>query len=108
MKNIITHQEILLMTGTGFASRQYTEKDNSNNSGVADAKEKLKDACWDGLLKEMLPEIFTVAESESKLYLWQVREANEFFALEMAEYPIVINNYLSVDPYRFMEVQEFN
>ena len=56
----------------------------------------------------MLPEIFLLNDPEKKLFLWQVREANQFFALEMAEYPSAMDKHMSVDPYRFMEVQEYN
>ena len=107
MKNNST-QEVLLMTGTGFASRQYTERDLPDNAKNLPGNEKLKNACWNGLLKEMLPEIFLLNDPAAKLYLWQVREANQFFALEMSEYPTGVNKYWSVDPYRFMEVQEYN
>ena len=107
MKNNSAQQEVLLMTGTGFASRQYCERDTGNSNNVA-GNEKLKDACWNGLLMEMLPEIFLFSSPAVKLYLWQVREANQFLALEMSEYPAMGNKYLSIDPYRFMEVQEFN
>lgn len=101
-------QEVLLMTGTGFASRQVSEKDNPDNSNNPRGNEKLKDACWNGLLKEMLPEVFLFLDPSERLYLWQVREGNQFFALEMSEYPTGVNKYLSIDPYRFMEVQYFN
>src|SRR5450432_1025902 len=108
MKNNSTQQEVLLMTGTGFASRQYSERDTPDNAKSLPGNEKLKDACWNGLLKEMLPEIFLFSGHATKLYLWQVREANQFFALEMSEYPTGVDKYLSIDPYRFMEVKEYN
>ena len=108
MKSNSTQQEVLLMTGTRFASRQYSERDSSDNSKNLPGNEKLKDACWNGLLKEMLPEVFLFNDPATKLYLWQVREANQFFALEMSEYPTGINKFLSIDPYRFMSVQEYN
>jgi hypothetical protein len=108
MKNKSTQQEVLLMTGTGFASRQYSERDIPDNTKNIPQNEKLKDACWSGLLKEMLPEVFFFNDPAVRLYLWQVREANRFFALEMSEYPTGINKYGSIDPYRFMAVQEYN
>lgn len=108
MKNNCTQQEILLMTGTGFVSRQYSESDDAGNSKSLSGNEKLKDDCWSGLLKEMLPEVFLPGEPDEKLFLWQVREANQFVALEMSEYPTGVNKYLSIDPYRFMDVQQNN
>lgn len=107
MKINSTQQEVLLMTGTGFASRQYSERETLDNAKNLPGHEKLKDACWNGLLKEMLPEIF-MFNFDAKLYLWQVREADHFIALEMSENPTDINKYFSVDPYRFMEVKEYN
>ncbi|MEO5891964.1 MAG: hypothetical protein ABIQ31_17080 [Ferruginibacter sp.] len=108
MKNDSAQQEVLLMTGTGFASRQYAERDSPANAKNLPENEKLKDACWNGLLKEMLPEIFVFNDPGVKLYLWQVREANRFFALEMSEFPIGVDKHLSIDPYRFMEVKLYN
>ncbi|MEJ7586944.1 MAG: hypothetical protein WKI04_05225 [Ferruginibacter sp.] len=108
MKNNAAQQEVLLMTATRFASRQYSERDNPVQSADLPAKEKLKDYCWNGLLKDILPEVFLSIDPALKLYLWQLREANQFFALEMSEYPLGIDKSLSIDPYRFMEVQEYN
>ena len=53
-----TQQEVLLITGSGFASRQYHEKDNTENTRNLSQEERLKEACWNGMLKEMLPELF--------------------------------------------------
>lgn len=108
MKNNYTQQEVLLMTGTGFASRPYVECDAPDKSTNLPVNEKLKEACWNGMIKEMIPEIFQFNDPAAKLYLWQVREANQFFALEMSDYPIGVDKFLSIDPYRFMEVQEYN
>lgn len=108
MKINATQQEVLLMTNSSFASRQYSEKDSADNSKNLPGNEKLKEACWNGLLKEMIPEIFQLNDKDTKLFLWQVREANHFFALEMSEHPTGVNKYLSIDPYRFMEVKGFS
>lgn len=107
MKNNSTQQEVLLMTGTSFSERQYRERETPDGSKSFSGKEKLIEACWDGLLKEMLPEIFLFNNS-AELYLWQVREANQHFMLEMGNYPTWIDENLSIDPYRFMNVQEYN
>ncbi|MEO6730375.1 MAG: hypothetical protein ABIN01_04105 [Ferruginibacter sp.] len=108
MKKFLIQQEVLLFTGTGFATRQYDEGDNPDTFRTVPGNEKLKEACWNGLLNEMLPEVFFQNDAAAKLYLWQVREANFFFALEMSEYPSEINKQYSIDPYRFMEIKHFN
>ena len=109
MKKNITQQEVLLITGTGFSSRQYCENDDgTGNSKNLSENEKLKEACWNGLLKDILPEVFLLSGPEAKLYLWQMREALHFFALEMGEQPSEIDIYFSIDPYSFMEMQAYN
>ena len=108
MKNDSTQQEVLLMTDTAFAARPYSEKDMPENAKNVAGSEALKKACWNGLLKDILPEIFIFNDPGAKLYLWQVKEANHFFSLEMGERPTNIDKSQSIDPYYFMAVQEFN
>ena len=102
-----TQQEVLLITGSGFASRQYHEKDNTENTRDLSQEERLKEACWNGMLKEILPELFYQTWN-AKLFLWQMREAQHFLALEMSEEPIDIDYYASIDPYCFMAIQGYS
>lgn len=108
MKNNTTQQEVLLVTGTGFAFRQYCEKDGSNNTPQLSAHDRLKNACWNGMLKDILPEVFMLSDPEVKMYLWQMREAHQFLALEMGDQPSEIDNYFSIDPYCFIHEQGGN
>ena len=108
MLNNSTKQEVLLITGTGFANRQYCEKDNCENSNNLSQEEKLREACWNGMLKEMLPEIFLMTGPEAKLFLWQMREAHHLLALQMAEEPVEVDYHSSIDPYCFMLTQGYS
>ncbi len=105
MKANSTQQEILLITGTSFASRQYSDKED--NSKLNDT-ERLENACWNGLLPDMLPEIFEQPAAAKKLYLWEIRETESFIEVEMGEYPEPRDNYLSLDPYAFLSAQTYN
>ncbi|MEO6721341.1 MAG: hypothetical protein ABIN67_13305 [Ferruginibacter sp.] len=102
MENITTQQEILIVTGTGFASRQYSERDEMDNSRSLSPNEKLQEACWNGQVQEMIPEIFYPTDHPVKLYLWQLKEASHFLSLELGECPSDIDSYLSIDPYLFL------
>lgn len=102
MKIINTQQEIILVTGTDFTSRQYSNKDLLDRTTNLSEREQLQEACWNGFVLQKLPEIFISPEDRSKMYLWQLREANHFLGLEMGEYPTEIDFYLSIDPYSFM------
>ncbi|MEO6488814.1 MAG: hypothetical protein ABIO04_02650 [Ferruginibacter sp.] len=108
MSNNSTQQEIILITGSRFANRQYSEKDSLENSKNLSQDEKLREACWNGMLKEMLPELFFMMDTDVKLFLWQMREAQHVLALQMAEQPAEVDYYASIDPYCFMEKQGFS
>jgi hypothetical protein len=92
-------QEILLLTGTHFSSRHFFEK--SDNQNLLTEREQLEEACWNGLLKEMLPEICE-QDNANKLYMWQVWKTNSFIEIELAEIPEEKDKYYSIDPYSFL------
>jgi hypothetical protein len=95
-----TQQEILLLTGTKFSSRHCFEKDNDNRNLTE--KEQLQEACCNGLLYEMLPEIFEPTPGNKKLYLWHIRETRSFIEIEMGELPEKKESSFSIDPYSFL------
>jgi len=106
MKNS-TQQEVLLITGTTFTSGQLCKKDETKPNQLSD-NEQLTEACWNGLLQELIPEIFEKNTNETKLYLWQIREGNTFLELELGESPEEKDNYFSIDPYDFLEAENYN
>ena len=108
MKTNSTQQEILLMTGTSFSSRQWCEKDGDSNQKHLTEKEQLEEACWNGLLQEMLPEICIQNSPDKKLYLWQIKEGTSFIELELGEVPEEKEKYFSIDPYSFLPVQSLS
>lgn len=100
----IIQQQVLLFTGTKFSSRQcFQGKNAENNSSEAD---QLQDACWNGLLKEMLPEI--CQRDNRDIYLWQIKENKSAIDLEIGEMPAEVESYFSIDPYAFLETIHFN
>lgn len=107
METNSTQQEILLLTGTKFSSRQWSEKDETGNTNPLSEYEQLQQACWNGLLEEMLPEIY-LQHNDKKLYLWSIREGKSFLELELGEFPDSIDKYHSIDPYAFLEIQSYN
>jgi hypothetical protein len=96
-----TQQEILLNTDTHFAHTQWAERDASGSANLS-AIEKLEKACWDGLVKELIPELDITMDSNKKLWLWQIHLTNSFLALDFYEFPGPKENTASIDPYLFM------
>ena len=100
----IIQQEIFLFTGTRFSSRQCWQKLNEDDR-VGSEADQLQDACWNVLLKEMLPEV--VAKNR-EIYLWQIRENKSGIEIELGELPSEVDPYYSIDPYLFAEGQFLN
>ena len=95
----IIQQEILLITGTKFSSRQCWQSINGHSRSDSEA-EQLQDACWNGLLNEMLPEI---CDTNKDVFLWQIRENKCGLEIELGELPSEVDPYYSIDPYMFLE-----
>ena len=106
MKTTI-QQEILLMTGTSFSSRQCLEKREDEHRSFSE-KEYLQEACWDGLLPEILPEICGWALENKPLYLWHVKENKSSIEIDLADAPGEMEKIFSIDPYAFMSVKLMN
>jgi hypothetical protein len=96
-----TQQEILLNTDTQFAHRQWADKDTAGSENL-NPIEQLEKACWDGLVKELIPELDITLHTKKKLWLWQVHETQSFLALDFYEFPGPKENEASIDPYLFM------
>ena len=99
-----TQLEILLMTGTTFSSRQCYEKDDANQKNLTE-REQLEEACWNGLLPQMLPEIYELLGSDTKLYMWQIKEAGSFIEIELGDLPEEKEKFFSIDPYSFLPIK---
>ena len=105
MKNRGTFQEILLFTNTAFSAREWAVKDGSKEK--LSQKQKLEDACWSGIIPEILPEISEVAY-DKKLILWQVNAASSFLDLRFSYEPEAVEGETSINPYLFLETMNEN
>ena len=108
MKKKSTQQEILLLTGTGFSTRQWCKNDENGKSEKLTDIEMLEEACWSGLIQELLPEIYNVGRAGEKMYLWYVRRISSFLELELGNFPYKIDQYYSINPYSFIMAKSPN
>ena len=108
MKKKSTQQEILLLTRTGFSSRQWCKNDENGKSENLTSLEMLEEACWNGLIQELLPEIYRAGRGEEKMYLWHVRRISSFLELELGSFPEQIDHYYSINPYSFIMSKSAN
>jgi hypothetical protein len=103
MNTDILQQEILLLTGTTFSQRELCENDPNKDRGYLSETEKLEEACWAGLLDELLPEIIT----NKKLCLWQIGDSEFSLQIELSEYPSREKRF-SINPYYFLKTTNYN
>ena len=105
MKTNSTQQEVLLMTNTSFAQRQWCEKEHEHKNLTT--QEQVEEACANGLIQELLPEVFETPGNK-KVYLWQMRPGFSFLQLELGEYPLAFEKERSIDPHNFLPATWYN
>jgi len=109
MKSESTQQEILLFTGTTFSQRELSDKNDEDNSRLfKSAREQWKEGCWNGLLADILPEIFEKPGVSKKLFLWNVYEGDSYLGLEMGEQLTEPEGEYSINPALLLEVHNNN
>lgn len=101
MKNYTMQQEILLVTNNTFSQNRWCEKNGENDKELSQA-EQLEEACWNGLINELLPEIIERPDINSHLYLWQIKRGEGTLQLDLSEYPFEIEGEFSIDINLFM------
>ena len=108
METFTTQQEVLLMIGTSFSTKQLIERDNSFETEQMDEVEKLEEACANGMLEETLPEICGPSTKQKKIFLWGISEGESFIHLDFGETPEKNESYYSIDPYFFITTKLAN
>lgn len=109
MKPQTTNQEILLITGTSFSSRQFSRKDADSNGGTDySTLEKLESACWDGMLNELLPELAGYSSNGNRNFIWNIVSGVHFIRISIGSCPMPEKNGMSVDPYFILSSISYN
>lgn len=92
----INYQEILIAHSSKFFSREFFQKEQIPGYEKMGPKEQLAEACWNGILPEMLPEITT------RLHLSQINEGNKFLNVCLGNDDERYSVAFSVNPYFFL------
>lgn len=108
MKKKFMQQEILLMTGTSFSQRQWAEKNGGGEYLNVSGKQQMEEACWNGMIQELLPGIIEKSAAGKALYLWEIRQGESFLEIDLCEYPVQIDKHFSIDPYTFSQTTLYN
>ncbi|HEY6978772.1 MAG TPA: hypothetical protein VH396_20885 [Chitinophagaceae bacterium] len=101
MQTDIVKQEILLIIDT-FSKKELCEKNGSQSYCHQSFAKQLEEACWNGLLDEMLIGIVQELSSQKRLCLWQIQQSKSFLQIELCNYPHKVEKHLSINPYVFL------
>ena len=102
MKPTNTHHEILLFIGTSLTNRQLTSSKENSNGKPYSAMEELEQACWNGIVHEMFPEILSSFYPKCECFLWHVLTGKNFLYINIGPNPVIAEHDTSIDPYFFM------
>jgi|SRR5215467_13947072 len=101
MKPQIINQEILLVTGSKFFAKPFCKKDGREQPEFS-PMEELEKACWDGMLNDLLPELFENGSAHNNNYIWNTISGVNFLCVSMSRYPMPLEKATSIDPYFFL------
>lgn len=107
MKADKIQQEIVLVTTTTFSKREWC-KIEASDKGHQTHTEQLEEACWNGLLSEMLPEVMKQTASGKSLFLWHIRQGASFLKAELSELPPQLEESASIDAAFFLPTLVYN
>ena len=103
MKRQHIHQELLVFTTTSLSRNVLCETNPNDKKENMSPTEKLEQACWDGLLNEIFPEIIgSDSTSSPKMFIWGVYTGKSFLLIDLADAPGTLDAVCSVDPYLFL------
>lgn len=98
----ITYQEILLAHASRFFQKEFYLRDPLPDYKNMSAKEQLAEACWNGTLREILPELCAALEMN------QINEGNKFLNVCMGYDDERNNTCFSLNPYFFLNTSRKN
>ena len=90
------NREVLLIKGTAFATKELSGGVEGQNF-----LKNLEQACWAGLLCDLLPGIAKDRDTGTDSYTWHVLTARHFLLLCVGEIPGPVESATSVDPHLF-------
>lgn len=100
--------EILLFTDTRFSSKAISEKGETPDQNYFIKYNALEEACWNGLFQEMVSLLGNEQRKNDKMVLWKVTRADHFLELEYGEYLQQMEKPFSMNPYCFLQAQQFS
>jgi len=100
MKQQQNHQELLVFRTTSLSRKVLCETNNNDKNENNSLAEQLEQACWNGLLNEMFPEIIGSGLTPNpKMFIWGIYTGSSYLLINLADAPAQIDAALSIDPH---------
>ncbi|MBX2934679.1 MAG: hypothetical protein KF825_10560 [Ferruginibacter sp.] len=104
MKKTSINQEILLNANCGFFKRDWCELNSSKNNKALTQKEQVIQLCWNGIMPELLPELYFNMQGKKQLTLWEINETGHLLDLRYGQYDMQMNDEWSINPYVYLSL----
>lgn len=108
MKNNNSQLEILLVASTSLTRREMCEKEAPEENSALSVEEQLEQACWDGLLYNLLPEIMQSPIPCRKYFIWHIRQGQSLLQIQLSDSAILMETQDSIDPWLFLSAASNN
>jgi len=102
MKTNSIQQEVLVLPGSSFLSRQLMQDDEKGLQQHLRGYNPLEEACWNGMMQVLLPEIFEEPLGNKNLFMWKVTGLDRLIGMELANFPSKKEIEFSIDPSVFL------
>ncbi len=96
MKPKHVHQEVLIFTNTTLSQKVLCNKNSSDKNSSTTGE--LEAALWNGLLKELAPEIMP-STLHPEMFIWGIHSGKFYLLIDLADTPGVTESILSIDPH---------
>lgn len=96
------------MSNSSFFKRNWVDLNGNKNDKQLSQKEQLILLCWNGMLKEMIPEIMETTAGKKPLTLWEINQSGNMLDLRYGDFDQLIDDEWSINPYVFNELACLN
>lgn len=99
--------ELLLFSNTVFSQKQIVGKGNKEEPTKTFWK-KLEDACREGIIPELLPEVVSYTFCNKKIVSWEMLPGKCFVHISSVHSSLNMEGHYSINPHIFISRQSYN
>ena len=95
-------KEILIVTHFKTTQDHYCNIVPKSGADADNVKEGFEEACWNGLLDDMLPLMISEDEGQKQLYIWELFVGEQTVCAELSQGPFSYDTFHTLNPYMFL------